>query len=79
MSRDYITLVGAEDVRHAGHNMIAAADAMRRAASTIDETMRQHQQFMDGWLERFQMACAPLANGDTDTLRSREVRNALIE
>lgn len=49
-----MTLLGAEQVQSAGHQMASAADTMMRAASYIDETMRRHQQFMDDWLRRFQ-------------------------
>lgn len=61
---DYITLLGAEDVRAAAARMEAAASSMARSAEQIDyamsrhannfsETLEQHHQWMDGWLERF--------------------------
>lgn len=51
---EYVHLVGAEDVSHAGHNMREAAVAMKHAADEIDHALRQHQQFMEDWLQRFE-------------------------
>ncbi len=47
---NYMTLVGAEQVSGAGHNMTHAAAQMSRAASSIEDTMFRHQQFMTQWL-----------------------------
>lgn len=44
---DRVILVGAEDVRSAGHTMSSAADAMRRAASHMDDSMERHHRVMD--------------------------------
>ena len=49
---DYVNLLGAEDVARAGRSIQSAAEEMRRAASSIDETMSRSRQFMDDWLER---------------------------
>jgi hypothetical protein len=53
---EYMTLLGAEDVRAAGNAMRSAADDMRNAASSIDSTLDRHQRFLDDWLQRFEVA-----------------------
>jgi Sec-independent protein translocase protein TatA len=53
-----IYLVGAEDVRSAGRSIATAADGMKRAADTLDESLRSHQRFLDDWLTRFQTILA---------------------
>lgn len=53
---DYVTLLGAEDVRSAANTMSRAADTMRSAASNFDSTMDRHQRFMDEWMTRFESA-----------------------
>ena len=58
---DYVYLQGAEDVQRAGNAMSSAADDMRRAANQFDETMQQHQRFMDDWLSRFEAALEKVA------------------
>jgi hypothetical protein len=50
---DYVTLLGADDVRVAGNRMSSAADTMRSAAGSIDDSLRQHQQFLERWLQEF--------------------------
>lgn len=60
---DYITLLGAEDVRSAASAMQRAADEMRQAAGTIDHAMLQQRQFMEDWLYRFEQILRP---PDTD-------------
>jgi len=50
----YVYLIGAEDIRRAGSLVSSAADTMQRAASIFDETMMQHRQYMDEWLNRFE-------------------------
>lgn len=51
---EYVHLLGAEDVRRAGHEMRQAAEEIKRAASAIEESVRLQQRLMDDWLERFQ-------------------------
>jgi hypothetical protein len=51
---EYITLLGAEDVSRAGHNMQSAADTMNRAFGNFDESLRAHQRFMEEWLQTFE-------------------------
>lgn len=57
---EYIHLIGAEDVRSAGHQMASAADGMNRAASNFESVFSQHQRFMDDWLQRFESAIETL-------------------
>jgi len=47
-----ITLVGAEDVQTAGHNMERAAIEMTRAASHLAESLAEHHRWADDWLLR---------------------------
>jgi hypothetical protein len=56
MSDQYVELIGAERVASAAHTMSHAAEQMRQAAGSIDETMRQHQRFLEDWLQRFETA-----------------------
>jgi hypothetical protein len=51
---DYMTLLGAEDVRAAGSRIVSAAEAMRHAASTMEESLHRHQRFLDEWITRFE-------------------------
>lgn len=53
---DYITLLGAEDVRRAASNMTAAAHEMSRAAANIEAALQNHQRFLDDWLMRYEKA-----------------------
>lgn len=50
---DYITLMGAEDVRAAGRSISSAADDMRNAAGTIDSAMRDHRIALSDFLFEF--------------------------
>lgn len=54
--KDYVTLMGAEEVSRAGHNMQQAATEMSRAASNIDGALQRHQMFMEDWLQRYEAA-----------------------
>lgn len=56
---EYVTLIGAEQVQRAGHNIASAAEQMLRAAMTIDEAMQRFQQLV----ERFEAAAAALSAG----------------
>lgn len=51
---EFITLIGAEDVRAAGSSMRAAAGEMQRAAASIDESLTRHRIFLDDWLVRLE-------------------------
>lgn len=60
---DYITLLGAEDVRSAASTMSSAAREMLQAGSNIDDALRQHQRFMDDWLSRFEQVLTDNSSG----------------
>lgn len=64
MPPDYVSLMGAEDVRAAGNRMVEAADAMNRAAGSIDESLRTHRQWMDDWLFRLEQAVEKIPRKD---------------
>lgn len=49
-----ISLMGSEEVQRAGYAIKSAAESMQQAASSIDESLRRHQMFMDDWLFRFE-------------------------
>ena len=51
---DYMTLMGAEDVRQAGGAMREAASEMQRAASSMDYSLEQHARRMGEWMDRFE-------------------------
>lgn len=53
---NYVTLMGADDVRSAGNRMASAAEEMQRAAANIDGALDRHQRFLDDWLLRFEAA-----------------------
>jgi hypothetical protein len=55
---DHVTLIGAETVERAGHNMSAAAREMTRAAEDIASALRRQREFMDAWLDRFEAVMA---------------------
>ena len=56
MGREVVYLVGSEAVQLAGHQMRSAAEEIRRSVGFFESALRQHQQFMDEWLERFKEA-----------------------
>lgn len=47
-------LIGAEDVRRAGHEISAAAGSMRTAANQMDASLTRHREFLDDWLNRLE-------------------------
>ena len=51
---EFVTLMGAEDVRSAGSSIKAAAVDINMAAGSLNETLIAHQRFMDDWLYRFE-------------------------
>lgn len=51
---EFIHLIGADDVRSAGHKMQAAATDMSNAAANLEHTLHIHRIFMDEWLMRFE-------------------------
>ncbi len=58
-----IVLIGAEDVRAAGHAMRAAAQEMSQAVATLQETLTRQQQLLDEWLERLREVLAASPRG----------------
>lgn len=54
----YITLLGAEDVRTGGNRMVEAAGNMRNVVGEFEDSLRRHRQFMDEWLEKFEQILA---------------------
>lgn len=50
---EFVTLLGAEDVKRASSNMTAAADRMSRAAGQIDAALQNHERFLTEWLVKF--------------------------
>lgn len=55
---DRVHLIGAEDVRSAGHAMRAAAEDMKQAAMNLDGSLERQRTFMVDWLMRFEAALA---------------------
>lgn len=51
---DYMTLLGADDVRAGGNACHHAAERMNQAASSIDSTFEMNARRMDDWLNRFE-------------------------
>ncbi len=51
---EFITLLGAEDVRSAGSSMREAASEMQRAAASIEDSLQRHRLFLDDWLFRLE-------------------------
>ena len=51
---EYITLMGAEEVRRAGSTMSSAAQQMQNAANSLSESLIAHQRFLDDWLYRLE-------------------------
>ncbi len=52
---EYIHLIGAEDVRSAGHQIASTASDINRAASNFESVFESHQRFIDDSLQRFQI------------------------
>lgn len=54
MSKEYVHLIGAEEVQRAGYTMREAAAEMNRAASHISESLYQQRVFMEEWIQRLE-------------------------
>jgi hypothetical protein len=50
---EYIHLIGADDVRSAGHTISSAAQDMKRAAGEIGYALERHERFLQNWLQDF--------------------------
>jgi len=55
---DFITLLGAEDVRNAGHRMQEAANQFRQSVAQLEDIFQQQQVFLNDWLLRYEDALA---------------------
>ena len=62
---DAIILVGAEDVRRAGHNMADAAEQMSRAALSIQESLSTHIRLMEDIVQRLEWAAQAASAQDS--------------
>jgi hypothetical protein len=60
---EYVTLLGAEDVQRASHNIRNAAEQMSAAARQMWEANKVQQEFLNEWLERFKAAFKEAENG----------------
>lgn len=60
---DYMTLLGAEDVSRAGHNMEHAAEIMQRAASQFEATVERLIRALDDHATRIENAAQENPNG----------------
>jgi predicted alpha/beta-fold hydrolase len=60
-------LVGAEDVSKAARSMASSVSQFGQHVGYLDESLRQHQMFLDEWLCRFQEALKGLPGiGDVE-------------
>jgi len=66
---DYVTLLGAEKIQNAGHEISSAAESMRRSVGylsdildrqrdLLEESMTSQQVFMTEWLDRLEKILA---------------------
>lgn len=53
-------LTGSEAVGRAAGNIFAAANTMSRAADTLDSAMAHTMEFMNEWIQRFEIAVEKL-------------------
>ena len=53
---DYMTLLGAENVERAAHQMTNAAHTMQMAADSIRESNDRQREFLWEWLEALKAA-----------------------
>lgn len=51
---EYVTLIGAEDVRAAASSMREAAARMNNAVSYMDGALERHRRWADEWLTRLE-------------------------
>lgn len=59
---EYVHLVGAEQVQSAGSRIASAAEDIRRAAGSLDDSFRRHEFFLNEWLGRFEAVVDKLTN-----------------
>lgn len=53
--KNFVTLLGAEDVRAAGSAMRNAAGQMVQVASIMEDSLQRHRLFLDDWLIRLEI------------------------
>jgi hypothetical protein len=53
---EYVTLLGAEDVRAAANTIRSAAQTIQQAASSMEAALDRQRIFLDEWLYRFEEA-----------------------
>lgn len=70
----YMTLVGADDVRSGGHAVSSAAREMKEAASTIDYAFYQHRMTFGETVQQFANAVALQAE-----IEGMKAHNAAID
>jgi hypothetical protein len=73
---DLVHLVGADDVRSAGHTMRSAAETMSQAALNIDGALERHQRFLEDWLQRFEAAVEKMPKTEMQLKREQAERLA---
>ena len=54
MGDEYHYLVGADDIKNAGHTIADAATTMQLAANDIAEANSRQQVFLNDWLDRLE-------------------------
>jgi hypothetical protein len=53
---DFVTLLGAEDVKQAGYDIKAAASEIKLAMGFFEEALQMHERFLTDWLEQLEAA-----------------------
>lgn len=71
---EYVTLIGAEDVRRAGAAMQDAASSMQSTIGSLDQSLTLHRQYMDEWLSRFEAAVDRLCAAQTQSSAGEDRR-----
>lgn len=66
---DAIHLIGANEVRSAGVSMRDAATDMNRAASSFENSLYAHRQYMEEWLTRLEITVDKLADAVSGGLK----------
>lgn len=68
---EYVTLLGAEDVRRAGHQMASAAEDINRALLSLDQTLSLYvervERALDEHAARIEAAMRPAESGEEES------------
>jgi len=51
---EFITLLGADDVRSGGNAIRVAAGVMQSTAASMEDSLHRHRMFLDDWLSRLE-------------------------